>query len=70
MVTVQEDNYFEGELEFRDGLPRTTKSDKKYHGFGTRSMRMIVDKYDGAFAVNADNGVYHLNIIFCSQNRK
>ena len=70
MVPVQEDNYFEGELEFRDGLPRTTKSDKKYHGFGTRSMRMIVDKYDGAFAVNADNGVYHLNIIFCSQNRK
>ena len=70
LVMVQEENYFEGELEFKDGLPRTIKQDKNYHGFGTRSIRMIVNKYDGALTVNAAGGIFHLNIIFCPQNRK
>ena len=69
LVMVQEENYFEGELEFKDGLPRTIKQDKNYHGFGTRSIRMIVNKYDGALTVNAAGGIFHLNIIFCPQNR-
>ena len=64
MLTVQEENYFEGELTFKDGLPCTTKGDKNYHGFGTRSMRMIVNKYGGAFSARAEGGVYYLNIVF------
>ena len=64
-LVVQEENYFEGELDFVDGLPQTTKGDTAYHGFGTRSIRMIVSKYGGVFTARAQDGVFYLNIIFC-----
>ena len=69
-LVIQEENYFEGELEFKDGLPQTTKGDKAYHGFGTRSIRMIVNKYGGAFSTRAVDGVFYLNIIFCLSGDK
>jgi len=64
ILTVQEDNYFDGELKFEDGLPLTTKDDKNYHGFGMRSLRMIVKKYGGELSACVADGVFHLNIIF------
>mgnify|MGYP000110845584 FL=1 len=64
MLIVQEENYFCGGLDFKDGLPQTTKDDKNYHGFGMRSIRMIVNKYEGALSAYAKDGVYYLNIIF------
>lgn len=41
-------------------LPSTTKSDKKYHGYGLRSMDTIVSYYQGNMQINADNGVFEL----------
>lgn len=67
ILTVQEENYFCGELQFVNGLPRTTKSDKNYHGFGTRSISMIVDKYGGALKVSANDGIFSLSIVFPPQ---
>ncbi len=64
MLVIQEDNYFEGELEFKDGLPQTTKEDRGYHGFGTQSIRMIVRQYGGEMTASAEDGVFHLNILF------
>ena len=64
ILLIQEDNYFEGELAFKDGLPMTTKEDKGYHGFGTQSIRMIVHQYGGEMTASAEDGVYHLNILF------
>ncbi len=63
MILIQEDNYFDGELNFVDGLPTTTKEDHSSHGFGTRSLRMIVRKYGGELTCYVENGVFHLNII-------
>lgn len=70
MLVVQQENYFEGELKFEGGLPQTTKSDKNYHGFGTRSIRMIVHKYGGAMTVRARDGVFYLSIIFSLDGKK
>ena len=70
MLVVQTENYFAGELVFKDGLPQTTKGDKNYHGFGMRSIRMIVNKYGGALSAKAENGVFYLNIIFSPEKRK
>ncbi len=70
MLVVQEENYFSGGLEFKDGLPQTTKSDKNYHGFGMRSIRMIVNKYEGALTAYAKDDVYYLNIIFSPDKEK
>ena len=70
MLVVQTENYFAGELAFKDGLPQTTKGDKNYHGFGMRSIRMIVNKYGGALSARAADGVFYLNIIFSLEKRK
>lgn len=70
MLVVQTENYFAGELVFKDGLPQTTKGDKNYHGFGMRSIRMIVNKYGGALSAKAEDGVFYLNIIFSPEKRK
>lgn len=69
LILVQEENYFNGSLDFEDGLPVTTKSDKENHGFGMRSLRMIVKKYGGELNAYATNNVFHINIIF-SRPRK
>ena len=64
LLIVQEENYFGGQLSFKDGLPVTIKEDKNYHGFGTRSIRMIARKYGGELTTGVSGDVFHLNIIF------
>jgi len=70
MIFVEEDNYFTGELEFKDGLPVTIKEDKNYHGFGTRSLRMIVRKYGGEITATSENHIFHLSIILTDNRTK
>ncbi len=64
MLLVQEENYFDGELEFSEGLPVTTKGDREHHGFGMRSLRLIARKYGGELSAYVKGDVFHLNIIF------
>ena len=37
------ENYCEDELEFRNGLPVSTKGDDNYHGFGMKSIQYVVE---------------------------
>lgn len=69
MLLIQQDNYFDGALTFQDGLPLTTKADNSCHGFGLRSIRMIVHKYDGELTTRVDGDVFHLNILFSRADR-
>lgn len=46
-VNLTVENYCGEELAFSDGLPVTTKEDRGRHGFGTKSIRYIVEKYGG-----------------------
>lgn len=64
LILVQEENYFIGTRRFEDGLPVTTKEDKNSHGFGMRSLRMIVKKYGGELTTYVADDIFHLNIIF------
>ncbi|TPF94122.1 ATP-binding protein [Bifidobacterium sp. UTBIF-78] len=63
MAMIRVENPFAGDLTFEDGLPRTSKEDARYHGFGTRSMRMIAEQYDGTMAISARGGVFRLTVI-------
>ena len=67
-LRIQEDNYFGGSLRFADGLPLTTKADTSRHGFGMRSIRMIVDKYGGEMQIKEQDGVFSLNILIPVQS--
>ena len=64
MLFIQSDNYYSGELQFKDGLPQTTKGDTSWHGFGLRSIRMIVRKYGGELTTYIEDDIFHLSILF------
>lgn len=57
-------NTFAGEVEFEEGLPRTTKDDSNYHGFGIKSIKYIVEKYAGTVSVSVEQGIFDLKILF------
>ncbi len=61
---VNTSNCLSRELDFSDGLPSTTKSDKDSHGYGMKSIRLICRKYDGEFEIKTTGGMFEVNIIF------
>ncbi len=63
MVSIHIENFFSGGLEFKDGIPVTTKEDKSQHGFGIKSIKMIAEKYGGTATVFIDNDIFNLNIL-------
>ncbi len=63
MAIIHVGNFFEGEVDFESGLPRTTKEGNGYHGFGMRSIQMIVEKYGGNMSILPENNFFNLNII-------
>lgn len=44
-------------------LPVTIKKDKKFHGFGLRSMKYILEKYDGYLNVTVEDGCFDLKML-------
>lgn len=56
-------NPLKGELVYEEELPVTTKGDRQYHGFGLKSMRYLVKKYDGFLNVSTEDGCFFLKIL-------
>lgn len=48
---------------FQHGLPVTTKGDNGYHGFGLKSVRHTVKKYDGFLTIGTEGGCFSLKIV-------
>lgn len=64
-VSINAKNTFAGEIELdARGLPKTTKPDGNYHGFGMKSIAYLAEKYGGNLAVAAEDGVFNLNLLF------
>lgn len=63
-VSINVHNYYNKELIFEAGLPKTTKADKEYHGFGMKSIYMTCEKYGGDVSVNASDHVFNLSVLF------
>lgn len=62
MLVVTIDNNFSGSLEFEDGLPKTTKGESGWHGYGLKSIQRVAEKYGGQATVLADE-MFHLTIL-------
>ena len=59
LAVIVAENYFCGEMRFEGGLPVTTKGNRDYHGFGTRSMRYIVrDIYGGNLTMRQEGEAF------------
>lgn len=62
LATIHVENYFVGERRFSpDGLPVTTQRAENGHGYGTRSMRQIVERHGGTLALGTRGDVFTLD---------
>ena len=66
-VRIRVENCCEGEILFVDGLPATGK-DARYHGYGMKSIRSIVEKYNGSMTVKVQDGWFELRILLPVQS--
>lgn len=63
LLSIHEENYFEGELIQKEDGFETTKTDKVHHGFGLKSIRMITENHYGSMTVTAENGIFNINLL-------
>lgn len=57
-------------LVYEEELPVTTKGDRKFHGFGLRSIQYLVRKYDGVVNISEEDGCFSLKILMPIPNEK
>lgn len=62
-VMIKIENYYEGDIKTDGGEYLTTKLDKKYHGYGIKSIRYTADRYDGAVYINTENNWFDMKIL-------
>lgn len=63
MCVINVENSCDAAPTFRDGVPVTTKADAGSHGFGTRSMRGIVERHDGVLTFGCEDGIFHVDAL-------
>jgi hypothetical protein len=63
-IMILFENYHENEISLQEGeLPVSMKENREYHGFGLKSIRYTVEKYQGSMTVRAEDGWFKLRIL-------
>ena len=63
-VFIKIENYCEAEIsKNEEDLITTTKKDSKNHGFGLKSIRAAVEKYDGSVVFGVQQNWFELKIL-------
>ncbi len=63
-------NYYEGKINLDyNGIPKTTKVNNGYHGYGLKSIKLIVEKYHGDFKIDIKNNIFIIQILFTEQKQ-
>lgn len=70
MISISEKNYFEGDIRMEHGRPLTSKKDTVHHGYGWKSIDMVVEKYHGTLSVTAEKNTFSVTILFVDPNGK
>ncbi len=63
LISLNISNTFVGEVKLVNGFPITMKSDLHLHGFGVKSMQIIVERYGGEITVSAQDNIFGLSIL-------
>lgn len=66
-ILLETGNPCDDALQFSGGLPVTTKRDRDYHGYGTRSIRRIAESYGGTATFSCQNGWFEVRVLFNAQ---
>lgn len=69
-LRIRIENYCEEKPAFRNGMPVTTKKDKRFHGFGMKSMQKTVEKYGGSVVAGLADNWFELKILIPLQGKK
>ena len=64
LLSINSHNLYAGEVHLNNGIPQTSSVDKNIHGFGIKSMLMIVEKHGGTMTFNTENQTFTVNILF------
>lgn len=62
-VIININNFSTEKIKFSNGIPVTTKNDKKNHGFGIRSVIRTVNLYDGNITFNYKDDKFSVIIL-------
>ncbi|MBE5992257.1 MAG: GHKL domain-containing protein [Paenibacillaceae bacterium] len=62
-VVLRFENYFEGNIQFENNQPATTKANKEYHGYGIKSIKYTVKKYNGWVTIDTKDNWFKLNVV-------
>jgi sensor histidine kinase regulating citrate/malate metabolism len=66
MIIIEND--YQGTLIMDDGKLKTSKRDKKSHGYGLKSVESTIKKYNGTVDVNTENNVFSITLIVPKSN--
>ncbi len=65
MLLLQCSNYTNNKIFLNnDGLIKTSKENKTFHGYGLKSINTIVKKYKGHMSIYPENNIFTLTILF------
>lgn len=62
LVSIRMENYYASEIRFEDGLP-VTSGDRRYHGFGMKSIRMVAESYGCDVRAETADDVFRLTLL-------
>ncbi len=68
MLVVSTSNYYQEEVIKQDGVIQTLKEDKRYHGFGIKSIQYICERYGGDVSIKTENNIFTINLLFFPQS--
>lgn len=68
-VLIRVENYCEDTLSYQEGLPRSTKGDPAFHGYGLKSIRYVAGKYGGTLTTKLENSWFTLCVLLPLRGR-
>lgn len=68
MLYINMENYCSTPIRFQDNLPETSKTDKAFHGFGTKSIVHIAESYGGTVLFQQENNYFSVEILIPLKN--
>ena len=56
-------NPYKGELVFDKKFPRTSKTNRKYHGIGLKSIENLVENNHGFMRIGSQNNIFTIEVM-------
>ncbi len=64
LLIVNLENYYEHDLKYEHGKLVTTKDESFNHGYGIKSIKSVVDKYNGVLRINTKDNWFMMTLLF------